>query len=225
EVNYLGTVHGTLAALRRMEGRGRGAIVQVGSALAYRAIPLQSAYCASKFAVRGFTDSLRSELLHRGSRVHVTMVQMPALNTPQFTWSKCRFDRHPQPVPPIYQPEVAAEAIVYASKARRREVWVGGRASLIMAGNKLLPGLGDRYLARTGYDGQFTDEPIDPDRRHNLWEPVPEDRGAHGPFDARAKEESRTLWVTRNRGWLAAAGGVLALAGLLAAAGGSPDEG
>jgi len=225
EVSYLGTVYGTLSALRRMEGRGRGTIVQVGSALSYRAIPLQSAYCASKFAVRGFTDSLRAELLHRRSNVHVTMVQMPALNTPQFTWSKCRFDRHPQPVPPIYQPEVAAEAIVYASKARRREVWVGGRAALIIAGNKLAPGLGGRYLAKTGYDDQFTDRLIDPDRRNNLWEPVPEDRGAHGPFDERAKDESHTLWLTEHRGWLAAAGGVLALAGALLGLGAAANAG
>lgn len=214
EVNYLGTVHGTLSALRRMVPRDRGTIVQVGSALAYRAIPLQGAYCATKFAVRGFTDSLRTELLHRESKVHVTMVQMPALNTPQFGWSKCRFDRHPQPVPPIFQPEVAAEAILHAAKSDRRELWVGGQAAVMIFLNKLAPGVGDRYLAKNGYDSQFIDRPIDPDRQNNLWEPVPGDHGAHGIFDERAKDESAELWAAEHPVWTAvAAGGVLALLG------------
>ncbi len=213
EVNYLGTVHGTLAALHRMLPRDRGSIVQVGSALSYRAIPLQGAYCASKFAIRGFTDSLRVELLHRGSKVRVTMVQMPALNTPQFGWSRCRFERQPQPVPPIFQPEVAAEAIVHASRSSRRELWVGGQAAMMMALNQLAPGAGDRYLAKTGYDSQFTDRPIDPDRRDNLFAPVPGDHGAHGIFDDRAKERSVELAAVEHSGWLAAAaGGLVALA-------------
>ena len=219
EVNYLGTVYGTLAALRAMRRRNRGAIVQVGSALAYRAIPLQGAYCASKFAVRGFTDSLRTELLHEGIDVHLTMVQMPALNTPQFGWSRVKgFDRHPQPVPPIFQPEVAAEAIVFAAGARRREVWVGGQAAVIMAGNKVAPGLGDLYLAKTGFDSQFTDEPIEADRPDNLFHPLPGDRGAHGKFDAEANESSLELELSKRKGWLLAGAGALLLLVLAGAA-------
>jgi hypothetical protein len=210
-------VHGTLAALRHMLPRDRGAIVQVGSALAYRAIPLQSAYCAAKFALRGFTDSLRTELLHENSNVHLTMVQLPGVNTPQFGWSKViGFARQPRPVPPIFQPEVAAEAIVYAAGARRREVWVGGQATAIMAGNKVAPGLGDRYLAATGFDSQFVDEPLAAGRRDNLHQPVPGDHGAHGRFDAGAKERSVQLELSRRRGWLAAGVGALGLLGLLA---------
>jgi NAD(P)-dependent dehydrogenase (short-subunit alcohol dehydrogenase family) len=218
EVTYLGAVHGTLSALKRMLPRDHGAIVQVGSALAYRAIPLQSAYCAAKFALRGFTDSLRTELLHEKSQVHLTMVQLPALNTPQFGWSKVvGFDRQPQPVPPIYQPEVAAEAIVFAASADRREVWVGGQAAAIMAGNKLAPGLGDRYLAATGFDSQFLDEPLAADRRDNLHHPVPGDHGAHGRFDDSAKPRSAELALSKHRGWLAAGAGALGLLGLLGA--------
>jgi NAD(P)-dependent dehydrogenase (short-subunit alcohol dehydrogenase family) len=218
EVNYLGAVHGTQAALRRMRPRDRGTIVQVGSALAYRAIPLQAPYCASKFAMRGFTDSLRAELLAEGSNVHLTMVQMPALNTPQFGWSKViGFRRHPQPVPPIYQPEVAAEAILFAAGARRREVWVGGRNAVIMAGNKVAPGLGDRYLAATGIDGQFIDQEIPPDRPHNLYAPLPGDRGARGIFDDRAQDHSVELELSKRKGWLLAALAAAAV-GLAAAA-------
>ncbi|MEZ4334771.1 MAG: SDR family oxidoreductase [Myxococcota bacterium] len=202
EVTYLGAVHGTLAALRRMLPRDRGVIVQVGSALAYRAIPLQSAYCAGKHALRGFTDSLRCELLHEQSGVQVTMVQLPALNTPQFEWSRIRFDRQPQPVPPIYQPEVAAQAIVFAADAGRREVWVGGRNALLMFANKLAPAVGDRYLARTGYDSQFTDEPASPARPDNLERPLPGDFGTHGRFDARARTRSLQLEATMRRGGL-----------------------
>jgi NAD(P)-dependent dehydrogenase (short-subunit alcohol dehydrogenase family) len=190
EVTYLGAVHGTLSALARMKPRNRGTIVQVGSALAYRAIPLQSAYCAAKHALRGFTDSLRCELMHDGSNICVTMVQMPALNTPQFEWSRIRFSRQPQPVPPIYQPEVAAQAIHRASRGRHRELWVGGRNSILLFLNKFGPGIGDRYLARTAYDSQFTDEPVDPDRPDNLDHPLPGDHGAHGRFDARARSRS-----------------------------------
>lgn len=205
EVNYLGAVHGTLSALSRMRRRDRGSIVQVGSALSYRAIPLQGAYCASKHAMRGFTDSLRCELLHEKSRVHVTMVQMPALNTPQFEWSRIRFAKQPQPVPPIYQPEVAARAVVFAARARRREVWVGGWNALLMFANKLAPGIGDRYLARTAYDSQFTDEPADPNRPDNLERPLPGDHGAHGRFDKSARSGSLQLRATRIRGRLALA--------------------
>jgi len=206
EVSYLGYVYGTMAALRRMRPRNHGAIVQVGSALAYRGIPLQSAYCGAKHAIQGFTESVRCELLHEGSRVHITMVQMPALNTPQFGWVKSRLPRQPQPVPPIYQPELAAKAIVFAAEHRRREVYVGGSTATVIAGNKILPGLGDRYLARTGFDSQMTDEPADPDRPDNLWAPVPGDRGAHGGFDDRAHTRSWQLEATMHRGWLALAG-------------------
>lgn len=202
EVTYLGAVHGTLAALSRMRPRDRGVIVQVGSALSYRAIPLQSAYCAGKHALRGFTDALRCELLHERSQVHVTMVQLPALNTPQFEWSRIRFDRQPQPVPPIYQPEVAARAIVFAAGARRREVWVGGKNALLIFGNKLAPWLGDRYLARTGFERQFTDEPASPGRPDNLEHPLGGDFGCHGRFDARARNSSLQLEATRHRGAL-----------------------
>lgn len=210
EVTYLGYVHGTLAALKRMRPRDHGVIVQVGSALAYRAIPLQSAYCAAKFAIRGFTDSLRSELLHDGSSVHVTMVQMPALNTPQFDWSRNKMPYRPQPVPPIFQPEVAAEAILFAAEARRREVWVGWSAIRAILANKVAPGLLDRFLAHQGYTGQLTDEPVSPQHRDNLFEPVPGDHGAHGRFDDRASGRSLALELVEHRN--------LALGGLAAGA-------
>ncbi|HKI24233.1 MAG TPA: SDR family oxidoreductase [Gaiellaceae bacterium] len=212
EVTYLGTVHGTMAALQRMLPRNRGTIVQVGSALAHRSIPLQAAYCGAKAAVRGFTDSVRCELLHERSRVHVTMVQLPALNTPQFELARSRLPRRPRPVPPIYQPEVAAEAIVWAASRRRREVFVGGPTLLAIVGNRLAPTLGDLYLARTAYEAQQTLTPVEPEEPDNLFRPVPGDHGARGPFDDEAKERSLQLWLTRNRGWLA--GGGLALAAL-----------
>jgi NAD(P)-dependent dehydrogenase (short-subunit alcohol dehydrogenase family) len=209
EVTYLGTVHGTLAALRRMRPRDRGVIVQVGSALAYRGIPLQAPYCAAKHAIQGFCDSLRAELLHEGSGVRVTEVHMPALNTPQFEWVKSRLPNRGQPVPPIFQPEVAAGAIVWASEHDRRELYVGLPTTVTIVGNKMLPGVGDWYLARTGVGSQQTDEPENPDRPHNLWEPVDEevDFGAHGRFDARAQDSSWQLWATQHRGrlWAAAA--------------------
>jgi hypothetical protein len=189
--------------------RDHGVIVQVGSALAYRGIPLQSAYCGAKHAVEGFTDSLRCELLHNGSKVRVTMIQMPALNTPQFSWVKSRMPRKPQPVPPIFQPEVAAEAIFWAAHDDRREVYVGWSAVRAIVGNKLAPGLADRYLARYGYEAQQTDEPAQTDRRHNLWEPVAGDHGAHGTFNARSRTWSSQLWATKNRGWLISAGAAL----------------
>lgn len=215
EVTYLGVVHGTLAALKRMLPRDRGTIVQVGSALAYRAIPLQSAYCAAKHAILGFTESLRTELIHDNSNVHVTMVHLPALNTPQFSWNKSRLPRHPQPVPPIFQPEVAAQAIHYAAHHQRREMSVGMPTVVAIYGDKIAPGLGDRYLAAQGYEAQQTDEPVDPDRPNNLWEPVPGDHGAHGIFDDRASSFSPQLWANMNRGWLVLAGAAVGLGLLL----------
>jgi len=205
EVTYLGTVYGTLAALRRMLPRDQGIIIQVGSALAYRSIPLQSAYCGAKHAIKGFTDSLRSELIHDKSRVRVTMVQLPALNTPQFSWIKTRMPNHPQPVPPIFQPEVAAEAIVWASHHYRRELTVGWPAAKAILGNKIIPGLLDWYLAKKGYRGQQTDTPVDPNRPDNLWEPLPGDVGAHGIFDALAKPASIQFWLNTQRSRLALA--------------------
>ncbi|HET9212615.1 MAG TPA: SDR family oxidoreductase [Thermoanaerobaculia bacterium] len=217
DVTYLGYVWGTLAALRRMLPRDRGSIVQVGSALAYRGIPLQSAYCAAKHAIQGFCDSLRAELLHDGSNVHICMVQMPALNTPQFSWVKSRLPRKPQPVPPIFQPEVAARAIVYAAHHRRREIYVGWPTVKAVVGNKVAAGYADHYLARNGYDAQQYDGFADPDRPNNLWEPVPGDHGAHGQFDDRATYHSAQLWSNLHRGILAAVGAV-GLAGVLWAA-------
>ena len=210
ETTYLGTVHGTMAALRRMLPRDRGAIVQVGSALAYRGIPLQSAYCGAKHAIEGFTESVRTELLHDGSGVHLTMVQLPALNTPQFEWCRTRMPNRPQPVPPIYQPEVAARAIVWAAAHRRRELLVGGATVKVVKGNKLAPGLADRYLARTGYEGQQTDERLPEKRPDNLFDPVDEDLGARGRFDQGARGHSVQLWASTNRARLGAA---IALAG------------
>jgi len=195
EVTYLGTVYGTLAALRRMRARNRGTIVQVGSALAYRAIPLQAPYCGAKFAIRGFTDALRSELLHDASNVHVTMVQMPALNTPQFDWCRTRLPRAPRPVPPVFQPEVAARAIVWAAHHRRRELLVGMPTAKAVWLNKLVPGLLDRYLARFGYASQMSQAFVAPDRPDNLFEPVRGDVGARGRFDAEAQASSVELWL------------------------------
>jgi NAD(P)-dependent dehydrogenase (short-subunit alcohol dehydrogenase family) len=201
-VTYLGTVYGTLAALRRMRPRDRGAIVQVGSALAYRSIPLQSAYCAAKHAVLGFTESLRTELLHDKSNIHVCMVQLPALNTPQFDWVKSRLPRRAQPVPPIFQPEVAARGIYWAAHHRRRELYVGGSTLKAIWADKLAPSLADRYLGYAGYEAQQTCEPADPGRPSNLWQPVPGDFSAHGRFDDRARARSPQLWLTTHREWL-----------------------
>jgi NAD(P)-dependent dehydrogenase (short-subunit alcohol dehydrogenase family) len=210
EVTYLGVVYGTLAALRRMLPRDRGSIIQVGSALAHRGIPLQSAYCGAKHAIQGFTESLRCELLHDKSHVRITMVQLPAMNTPQFSWVKSRLPRKPQPVPPIYQPEIGAEAILFAAHDNRREMEVGVPTVVAVEGNKLFAGLMDRYLARTNYEAQQTDEPVEADRRDNLWSPVPGDHGAHGVFNDRSSESSPQLWANINRRWLALAGGALA---------------
>ncbi|MBD0275951.1 MAG: SDR family oxidoreductase, partial [Acetobacteraceae bacterium] len=186
EVTYLGQVHGTLAALRNMRPRDRGTIVQVGSALAYRSIPLQSAYCAAKFAIRGFTDSLRSELIHEGSRVRLTMVQFPAVNTPQFDWARARMPRQPQPVPPIHQPEAVARHILRAAWEAPRELWLGWPSVRAILGGMLAPGLTDRLAARAAWDGQMTQEPARP-RGGNLFETVPRQQGSHGRFDARAR--------------------------------------
>jgi short-subunit dehydrogenase len=202
EVTYLGVVNGTLAALKRMTVRDQGTIVQVGSALAYRSIPLQSAYCAAKHAVAGFTDSLRCELIHERSAIHITMVQMPALNTPQFGWVKSRLKRKAQPVPPIYQPEVGARAVYWAAHHRRREIYVGLPTVEAIVGNKIAPGLLDHYLGRTGYNSQQTHEPEDPNRPNNLWEPLPGDFGAHGDFDSRSHKRSWQLTLNIHRRWI-----------------------
>jgi NAD(P)-dependent dehydrogenase (short-subunit alcohol dehydrogenase family) len=216
EVTYLGYVYGTLAALKRMLPRDQGTIVQVGSALAYRGIPLQAAYCGAKHAIQGFCDSLWAELIHDGSHVRLTMVQMPALNTPQFDWVKSRLPNRAQPVPPIFQPEVAAEAIFWAAHHDRREVYVGMSTVIAILGDKLLPGLGDRYLARNGYQSQQTTEPRDPDRPDNLWEPVSGVHRTHGRFDDQAKATSAQLWATTHRSWIALAGAGAATAALAA---------
>lgn len=213
EVNYLGTVHGTLAALRQMRPRGHGSIVEVGSALAYRGIPLQAAYCATKHAIEGFVESLRAELLRDCPDIKVSMVQLPALNTPQFSWVRTRLPRHPQPVPPIFQPEVAARAIVWASDHRPREVNVGTPTLKTRIANALAPGLVDRYLARKGFDSQQTAEPVDRTRWHdNIDKPVDAERdfGAHGVFDDKAKKRSPELWAVTHKGTVAAAVAVAA---------------
>lgn len=209
DVTYHGYVHGTRAALRRMLPRDRGAVVQVGSTLAYRGIPLQSAYCGAKHAIQGFHESLRTELLHAGSNVHVTMVQMPAVNTPQFRWVLSRLPHQAQPVPPIYQPEVAARAVVHAADhPRRREYWCGGTTAATLAANAVAPGLLDRYLARTGVAAQQTPDPRPAGQPVNLWEPADDDRdhGAHGPFDDRSHPRSVQGWASRHHGVLGAGG-------------------
>jgi NAD(P)-dependent dehydrogenase (short-subunit alcohol dehydrogenase family) len=218
EVTYLGFVHGTMAALARMRPRDHGAIVQVGSALGARSIPLQSAYCGGKHAINGFTESLRCELRHDKSNVHVTVVQMPAVNTPQFSWVRSRLPRHPQPVPPIYQPEVAARGIVYAADhPRRKQYFVGATTAATILANRVAPALLDRYLARTGYDSQQTGEP-EPSRPDNLWEPVDEprgdDHGAHGEFDDRSHRRSAQLLVSHHPAAATATAVVTAAAGL-----------
>lgn len=200
EVTYLGVVYGTMSALQRMLPRDRGTIVQVGSALAYRGIPLQAAYCAAKHAVQGFNDSLYCELIHDRSNVRLTMVNLPAMNTPQFDWVLSKLPNRAQPVAPIYQPEVAARAIRWAAHHPRREVNVGWPTTAVIVGNNLVPSFADHYLAEHGYDSQQTDEPEDPDRPHNLWEPLPGDHGAHGRFDARAKKTSVHAALNLHRG-------------------------
>lgn len=210
EVTYLGYVNGTLAALRRMVPRDHGVIVQIGSALSYRSIPLQSAYCGAKHAIRGFTESLRSELIHDGSRVSLTTVHLPAVNTPQFSWIKTRMPRHPQPVPPIFQPEVIARSVYWVAHHPRREFTIGLSAVQAILGEKLIPGLLDHYLAAVAYEAQQTQEPVDADRSNNLYDPLPGDYGARGRFDDRAADYSVQAWLNRYRGWLVLAGASLA---------------
>jgi short-subunit dehydrogenase len=222
EVTYLGYVYATQAVLPRMKARDRGAIVHVGSALAYRGIPLQTAYCGAKHAIQGFHEALRCELLHEKSNVRVTMVQMPAVNTPQFSWVLSRLPRHPQPVPPIYQPETVAEMVLHAADhPRRREYWVGSSTVATLAANALIPGLLDRYLARTGFDSQQTSAPRDPDAPANLFQPVDDrnghDFGAHGEFGSRSIRRDPQLWASRHHGVLATAGAAV-VAGCAAAA-------
>ncbi|MDQ3607391.1 MAG: SDR family oxidoreductase [Actinomycetota bacterium] len=216
EVTYLGAVWGTRAALTRMLPRDAGTIVQVGSAMAYRGIPLQSPYCAAKHAMKGFQESLRTELRHKGSKVHATMVQLPGLNTPQFEHCYSKFDKRPMPVPPIYQPEVAADAVHWAAHHKRREVYVGISSVYTILGNKLAPWLAERYLARTAVSGQLSQKPLDEDRSYNLFEPVPGDPGAHGPYDESAHARSPQLFLTKHRRALGVAAATAA-AGIAAA--------
>ncbi|HEY5261851.1 MAG TPA: SDR family oxidoreductase [Solirubrobacteraceae bacterium] len=204
QVTYLGAVYGTMAALRRMRPRDHGTVVQVGSALAYRAIPLQAAYCGAKFAIRGFTDSVRTELLHDKSKVWISMVQLPAVNTPQFSWCRTKMPDHPQPVAPIYQPEVPAAVVVYAAHHRRREIWVGSSAVEAIIANKIAPRFLDWYLAKTGFKSQqMQGRPVSPDRPNNLFKPVLADAATHGIFDDRAKRRSLQVWATTHRAALA----------------------
>jgi short-subunit dehydrogenase len=220
EVTYLGQVYGTMVALKRMQARNRGTIVQIGSALAYRSIPLQSAYCGAKHAIIGFTDSVRSELIHDKSDVHITAVMLPAMNTPQFSWCRTRLPNHPQPVPPIFEPEVAARAVVWAASHKRREIYVGFPTVKAIYGNELAPAYADRYLAEHAYKGQQTSQPIKPDRPDNLFEPVDADYGAHGIFGNRARNFSaqsalnlESMTLLAHRGLVASA--VLILTGML----------
>lgn len=200
EVTYLGTIYGTMVALNRMKKRNRGAIVLVGSALAYRGIPLQSAYCGAKHAIQGVFDSIKTELLHDKSKVKLSMVQLPALNTTQFSWVKSCLPNNPRPMGTIYQPEVAARGILYAAESGRREVFIGFPTYKAIIGNKIFPEFADYQLSQTGIAGQQTDEPVSPDRRHNLWEPVPGDHGAHGDFGDKAKKSSFLLDLTMKTG-------------------------
>jgi short-subunit dehydrogenase len=214
EVTYLGTVYGTMAALKRMTARDRGKIVQVGSALSYRAIPLQAAYCGAKFGIRGFTNSIRTELLHDKSKVQITMVQLPGVNTTQFNWCRSKLPNHPMPVPPIYQPEIPAEAVYWAAHHRRRELWVGYSAVLAIVGNRLAPSFADWYLARTGFSGQqISDMPVSADRPDNLFEPVPGMAATHGMFDDQAKTRSPQLWAATHRTIVAGALAAVAATG------------
>jgi len=218
EVTYFGFVWGTRSALKRMKSRNRGIIIQVGSALAYRSIPLQSPYCGAKHAMKGFTEAVRCELIHEKSAVELVMAHMPALNTPQFSWGRTHLPRHPQPVPPIFQPEVGARAVVYLSHHPRREYWVAWPTVEAITGEKVCPGALDHYLASAAWDGQMTDEPVSTDRPDNLFEPVRGPYGAHGEFDRRARRDSGQSWANRHRGLLftVAAGLAAGAVGLLA---------
>ena len=216
-VTYLGQVHGTMAALSRMRTRNRGTIVNVGSALGYRSVPLQSIYCGAKFAIRGFTDSLRSEIIHDKLDVHLTMVDLPAVNTPQFDWAMNKMGKKAQPVAPIFQPEVPARAIFFAATHRRRQVWVGFPTVKAILANRIAPGLIDRYLASAGYKGQLTDQPLPADAPANLFEPVPGYYSAHGRFDGQSKSGSWEMFTDRHRtaAWAAAGLALVACVHLL----------
>jgi short-subunit dehydrogenase len=216
EVTYLGFVYGTMSALRRMLPRNQGTIVQVGSALAYRSIPLQSAYCGAKHAMVGFTDSVRTELIHNRSAVHITAVHLPAMNTPQFSWGRTKMPRQPQPVPPIFEPEVAAAAIYYAAHHRRREIFVGASTMKAIYGQAAAPGFADWYLGRNGYEAQQTQDRLPADRPDNLFHPVPGDFAAHGIFTGQAKTFSWQTWATLNRTALACGVGALGFLGWFA---------
>ncbi|MDR5763050.1 SDR family oxidoreductase [Caballeronia sp. LZ035] len=217
KVTYLGQVHGMRAALARMRRRNRGTIVNVGSALGYRSVPLQSIYCGAKFAIRGFTDALRSEIIHDRLNIHLTMVDLPAINTPQFDWSMNKMGKRAQPVAPIYQPEVAARAIYFAATHRRRQVWVGFSTVKAILANRVAPGLIDRYLSRSGYSGQLTEERLPPNAPHNLYEPVAGDFGAHGRFDEQARDTSWEMFTDRHRTllWTVASVGIASVFALL----------
>jgi NAD(P)-dependent dehydrogenase (short-subunit alcohol dehydrogenase family) len=208
EVTYLGQIYGAMSALKRMLPRNKGSIIFVGSALAYRGIPLQSAYCGSKHGIQGFYDSLRTELMHDKSKVKICMVQLPAMNTTQFGWVLSRLPNKPRPMGKVYQPEVAAKAIVFAAKHNRREVWVGYPTYEAIIGNKIAPWYADKVLAKNGIEGQQTDQPADPNRKNNVWEPVDEDRGAYGNFKNISHNFSYTLWAGMNRNLLRAVGGL-----------------
>lgn len=214
EVTYLGQVHGMMSALKRMRTRGRGSIVNVGSALAYRSVPLQSIYCGAKFAIRGFTDSLRSEIIHDKLDITVSMVDLPAVNTPQFSWALNKMGKKAQPVPPIFQPEVPARAIYFAAFHPRRQTWIGFPTVKAILANRIAPGLIDRYLATAGYTGQLTDETEPADAPSNLFQPVPGDYGAHGRFDAQARDRSWEVFTSRHRNAMWATIGVAAVLGL-----------
>lgn len=220
EVSYLGYVYATMAVLSKMKSRDRGTIVQVGSALAYRGIPLQTAYCGAKHAIQGFNEALRCELLHTGSKIRTTMVQMPAVNTPQFSWVLSRMPHHAQPVAPIYEPELAARAVLFAADhPRRREYWVGSSTMATLAANAIAPGLLDRYLGRTGFQAQQTASPHDSQAPVNLWEPADgsdgKDFGARGIFSDQSHDRDPQLWASHHHGWLAAAGAAITAAALL----------
>jgi NAD(P)-dependent dehydrogenase (short-subunit alcohol dehydrogenase family) len=212
EVTYLGQVYGTKAALKRMLPRDKGSIVFVGSALAYRGIPLQSAYCGAKHGIQGFYDSLRSELMHDKSNIKTCMVELPGVNTTQFGWVLSKLPNKPKPMGKVYQPEVAARAIVFAAAHNRREIFVGYPTFEAIIGNKIAPWLGDFVLSKNGFKGQQTDEPVEADRKNNVWEPVPEDRGAHGTFDDIAAKKSYTLWASMNRNIIRAVAGLAVVA-------------
>ncbi|MBS9719673.1 SDR family oxidoreductase [Tianweitania sp. BSSL-BM11] len=214
QVTYLGQVHGMMSALKRMRTRDRGVIVNVGSALAYRSVPLQSVYCGAKAAIRGFTDSLRSEIIHDKLNVRLTMVDLPAVNTPQFDWALNKMGRRPQPVPPIFEPEVPARAIRFAAEHDRRNVWVGYPTVQAILGNRIAPALLDRYLAKSGYSGQLTQEPKPDDAPSNLFEPVKGDYGSHGRFDKRSKPRSIQMFTDRHRTAFWGLAAILAILGL-----------